>query len=242
MRCSNCGWDNADNRLNCEKCNSALPYFSKAKKQPIADINLRKTENQSNVKNSRYVGAQTISDIDYTTCPECNYPLLSEMSVCPNCGYNPGKEAAKVDAAGAGETVCPKCNHPYQQGAFFCSHCGYEIQKTANLASDRKTITPWDLPAAHSCRIKLIPNDNENLPLSELTFSGDNIVLNRSNTDINNLTITSKEQAALIYENNKWYIQDKSEHKTTFIHTKEKVELKRGDIIMLGNRRFEFEG
>ena len=65
-------------------------------------------------------------------------------------------------------------------------------------------------------------------------------MLNRSNTDEENMTITSKEQAVLIYENKKWYIQDKSEQKTTFVYTSDKIELKPGDVIVLGNRRFEF--
>jgi RNA polymerase subunit RPABC4/transcription elongation factor Spt4 len=235
MRCNNCGWDNPESRSNCEKCNSALSHYSKPKRQPAADPSLRKTENQANVENVRYVGAQTI--YDYNACPECSYPLLPDISVCPNCGHNTGKDNAVREA-----NICTKCNHPYQEGAYFCSQCGYEVQKGSKLLSDRKTITPWDLPPANSCRIKLIPNDNENIPPSVLTFSGDSISLNRSNTDVNNITITSKEQAVLIYENNKWYIQDKSEQRTTFIHTKERVELKQGDIIMLGNRRFEFEG
>ena len=55
------------------------------------------------------------------------------------------------------------------------------------------------------------------------------------------MTITSKEQAALTYENKKWYLQDRSEQKTTFVYTTEKIELKPGDIIVLGNRRFEFD-
>ncbi|GHV48545.1 hypothetical protein FACS1894181_04590 [Bacteroidia bacterium] len=74
-----------------------------------------------------------------------------------------------------------------------------------------------------------------------MSFTGESVVLNRANTEPDNLTITSKEQALLIFENEKWYIQDRSEHQTTFIRASERIELKRGDIIMLGNRRFEFE-
>ena len=87
----------------------------------------------------------------------------------------------------------------------------------------------------------MIPNPHEEgfSPVT-LEFSGESVVLNRSNTDEENMTITSKEQAVLIYENKKWYIQDKSEQKTTFVYTSDKIELKPGDVIVLGNRRFEF--
>ena len=92
-----------------------------------------------------------------------------------------------------------------------------------------------------SCRLSMIPNTNEETPASPLVFSGEEIILNRDNTDEGNMTITSKEQAILTYENKKWYLQDRSEQKTTFVYTTEKIELKPGDIIVLGNRRFEFD-
>ncbi len=41
-------------------------------------------------------------------------------------------------------------------------------------------------------------------------------------------------------ENGKWYIKDASPLKTTYVCAKEKIELAPGDIIILGNRRFEF--
>jgi len=85
----------------------------------------------------------------------------------------------------------------------------------------------------------MIPNANEEAVTSPLVFSGEEIILNRDNTDEGNMTITSKEQAVLTYENKKWYLQDRSEQKTTFVT--EKIELKPGDIIVLGNRRFEFD-
>lgn len=68
----------------------------------------------------------------------------------------------------------------------------------------------------------MIPNTNEEAVTSPLVFSGEEIILNRDNTDEGNMTITSKEQAVLTYENKKWYLQDRSEQKTTFVYTTEK--------------------
>ena len=87
-----------------------------------------------------------------------------------------------------------------------------------------------------------IPNNPEEAPLTALSFSGEEITLNRDNTEAGNMTITSKEQAALIFEEGKWYLQDRSEHQTTFVYRADQIELQAGDIIVLGNRRFEFNG
>ena len=35
-------------------------------------------------------------------------------------------------------------------------------------------------------------------------------------------------------------INDKSYQKTTYVHASRKMKLEKGDIIILGNRRFEF--
>ena len=73
-----------------------------------------------------------------------------------------------------------------------------------------------------------------------MRLSGDRIILNRANTDPANNTITSGEQAELTFENGAWYICDKSYQKTTYVHASRKMKLEKGDIIILGNRRFEF--
>ena len=67
-------------------------------------------------------------------------------------------------------------------------------------------------------------------------------MLNRDNTDPGNTTITSQVQAELVFEDGAWYICDKSAQQTTYVHAGRKTRLEKGDIIILGNRRFEFNG
>ena len=239
MRCNNCGWENSGDRSNCEKCNSPLSNYA-MREHAVTDVYARRTVNESAGIN---VGRPTVYEQgEGETCPECGYPVLPDMAECPNCGHS-GRVA---DDAGSRSQNCPKCNHENRKDAFYCSHCGYELQRKeperqARPDYGRKTITPWEMQKTLcSCRLAMIPNHNEEITAPPLTFSGEEIILNRSNTDADNMTITSKEQAVLTYENNKWYIQDKSEQKTTFVYTIEKIELNPGDIIVLGNRRFEF--
>ena len=240
MRCTNCGWENPADRSTCEKCNAPLSNYA-MREHAVTDVYSRRTVNENvGVR----VGRETVrEEFGDSNCPKCGYPLLPDMRECPNCGYS----AQPVAATDSAVQLCPKCNHENRKDAFYCSHCGYELQKRGAVRSvpsgyGRKTITPWEIQEPEpTCRLSMIPNPHEEgfSPVT-LEFSGESVVLNRSNTDEENMTITSKEQAVLIYENKKWYIQDKSEQKTTFVYTSDKIELKPGDVIVLGNRRFEF--
>jgi hypothetical protein len=76
----------------------------------------------------------------------------------------------------------------------------------------------------------------------DIKFTLDNnpVELNRENLDKDNITITSKVQAELYFENGRWLLWDRSELKTTFVLAKEKTELHEGDVILMGDRKFIF--
>ncbi|MDR2497401.1 MAG: zinc ribbon domain-containing protein [Tannerellaceae bacterium] len=235
MKCNNCGSDNRDDSSHCGQCRAVLPGYASPGRPTVGNYQQRTSPSTPN--KPPYAGAPTIYDKDLKKCDACGYRMMPGSSVCPNCGKD---SEAKPQIAGRQQ--CPKCRHNCAADALFCSNCGFDMQGFERTTAPRpKTITPWDMKPANSCRLKAIPNENESIQQGTLRFAGDRVVLNRANTEEANLTITSKEQAVLVCENGKWYIQDKSEHKTTFIHTKEMLELRPGDIIMLGNRRFEFE-
>ena len=94
--------------------------------------------------------------------------------------------------------------------------------------------------ATESFTIKPLPYLNEQVQYQPITFSGNNVILNRQNTDPNNNTITSKEQAVIIHKKDGWYIDNRSAGKTTYIQVTHETKLKPGDIIVMGNRAFEF--
>ena len=77
------------------------------------------------------------------------------------------------------------------------------------------TVNPWSKPQdATFFTLKPIAWDGEGKEYTPTTHSGDTIVLNRSNTDPNNNSITSKEQAVLSREDGHWYLENRSEQKT----------------------------
>jgi hypothetical protein len=85
-----------------------------------------------------------------------------------------------------------------------------------------------------------LKRNNEKHEFSPLNFEGDEVELNRQNLEQNNMSITSQTQAVITCEDGKFFIVDKSEYKTTFVQAKDKIEIKDGDIVLMGNRMFEF--
>ena len=91
------------------------------------------------------------------------------------------------------------------------------------------------------CHLTIIPEEGEITEPFTNDYEGDSIILNRENTEKDNRTITSKEQAELICEDGKWYVLNHSELGSTYIEANRKMAIEPGDIIVLGDRRFKFE-
>lgn len=94
--------------------------------------------------------------------------------------------------------------------------------------------------AAPSFSLTPVKKINEPMQPEPLEFAGREAILNRANTDPDNLSITSRQQASISNVNGKWVITDMSDQKTTFVHPSPGHELKDGDMILMGNRLFIF--
>ena len=123
----------------------------------------------------------------------------------------------------------------------FCPHCGVRVHRPTirrqikNIAeTEPEDITPH-------CSLTIIPEENENIPSEKMEYEGKSIILNRENTEVSNRTITSKEQAEIVFEDGHWYLLDRSELRTTFIQANRKIEIIPDDIIVLGDRRFKLK-
>lgn len=83
-------------------------------------------------------------------------------------------------------------------------------------------------------------NERKAVEPVELDLEDGEVVLTRDNTEPGNPSITSKAQALVSHSDGHWYIENRSEQNTTFVLARNKIELHDGDIILLGNRMFEF--
>ena len=221
MRCNNCGWDNPDNSQRCEKCNAPMKDSMVMPKSDASDT-------RSNTPISGTVKGGNAS------LPYLDNPVADQ----------PNEERQKPDQ---GQSVCSKCGFPVHKDAVKCPQCGNILQaaKQENVPAEKKkkvagTVSPWDKPKFSQCFFKPLARDGEN-EFQEIEFTGDEIELNRENLEQNNMTITSKVQAVLKNIDGKWFLVDKSALQTTFRLISEPYELKKGDIILMGDRKFEFD-
>ena len=222
MRCKNCGWENPVTNAKCEKCNLPLSGSSN-------DVQLLEDLSSSNMQLKNTA----------KSCSKCGYPVRNVEKSCPQCGFAFEDEIQKPleeKQATPSEVLKP------------VSEKTLDVQepdvKTFESSPFDNTMMPWlqveKIPTCE-CSLKFVSRDGQPTADPSLRFAGNPIQLNRGNTEPSNQTITSKIQAELSFENGKWYIQDKSVLKTTYIYAKGKIELQSGDIIAMGNRLFEFK-
>lgn len=241
MRCRNCGWENPDGQTSCEKCHSSLNDAAPAHKPttPVSD-RMKSTVAEGVIfEDSAPVAAPK-------TCPKCGYPISDNSTSCPNCNHElqPAPTSKQT-------MICKSCGAEIAPNSKFCSSCGASTteetpQPRRIQSSAMGTVMggPVAGPASTNkfCTLKPIAWDGEDVNYNPITYSGNTIILNRANTDANNNSITSREQAILTCEDGEWYIENRSDLRTTFIRVNGRVKLTSGDIIVLGNREFEFKG
>lgn len=256
MRCRNCGWPNKPSERYCVKCHSPLEAEEDSSYSGTSfdnsgysqsDSPLKKTVMETDVfgsgaKSSNYLDSDEPSgNNDMKQCPKCGYPLRPGVDKCPHCKFSIGQtipEQKNESQATQREEEPVEHNRPTRMKG-----------DTGNIkvSSDKPryrgtTVNPYmmNMELEPSFILKPLKKFNERHELEEREFEGDSVILNRSNTDEKNGSITSKEQAVVSHKDGKWYIEDKSEQKTTFVQASHQIELQDGDIILLGNRLFEF--
>jgi hypothetical protein len=154
------------------------------------------------------------------SCPFCGYPNSAGSVKCISCKKPLINSTADDDSGGIRKPDTsdhPNTNHPGRV----------------------KTKTPWS--NKNTMRFSLKQLTIENQIKQTLDYDGDEVILNRANTMPANSTITSKQQAIIFNKDGKWFIVDQSSLQTTFIRPGSPVEIKKGDIILLGDSRFEFD-
>ena len=255
MKCNNCGCEkNAPGQLRCVKCNAPLEGSIGAENR---DNSNRKSETSDDVKKTVTENVSNnnfVKDTIYQ-CQKCGYPITANMAKCPNCyaqfnQFNTKKKENEADSFDEKQDVvkCSKCGAQFSNDANFCVKCGNRLKESVGGAKENThnnragTIDPYANPQYKMprCRIKPIRLADEP-EFAEISFVGKTVSLNRDNTDPDNNTISSNAQAELIYEDNAWYINDKSSYNTTFVHVTGRMKLNDGDIILMGNRRFIFK-
>lgn len=176
------------------------------------------------------------------TCPKCGYPLRPDTDKCPNCRFQLRQPAVASEAAATVapvvEPVAPKEEAPKAEYTRQATVGAWESMKENKAFTG--TINPLVQRIIPEFTLTLQPRDGEVLKNEKLEFEGETTSLNRDNVEPGNNSITSKEQARIVFEDGKWYIEDKSAFKTTFVQCGHKMELHNGDTILMGSRLMTF--
>ena len=177
-------------------------------------------------------------------------PKATEQFVAPSQGdYNP-KKTVRLDVPGDNAAAGSVTQNP-NQGASAKRTERYVTPSYQSDGVNKKTVNIHQVQQAAPretepvyipyCSLKPLAREGETTGVpAKHEYENSKVILNRQNTDPGNFSITSQQQALLVFEDGKWYIEDKSAYKTTYIKVTKKTELQNGDIVVLGDREFEF--
>lgn len=235
IRCNNCNTRNPVGALRCKECNVALDGSM------VVSRPAQKAEFDATIKDNPISSATMNFQRDeprlapgMLACIRCAYPNLSSAKNCAQCGSvleNPTSLPTQqnMDPSNEHQAKSTPQVHPLK---------GQE----ANQQLGNATVNPWLVYTPQPKRFGLRPiakQGEDELPSIEFTDNRNE--LSRDNLDPNNQTITGKLQAAIEWKDGQWYITNHSEQKTTFIRIEGEVALKKGDVILVGDRLFEFD-
>lgn len=251
MRCKNCGWPNKPEEKFCVKCHSPLEAAADVVPPvPAADVvppvpgagggavppappvppvaGGQQTVREEDVFGPAGGGGAAAPGGEGQKCPRCGYPLRSGAEKCPHCNYQL-----------SGQPVSE-----YRQPRFADERPAAPRQPTRPLGGGKfgGTVNPYmqDVLSEPGFVLKPVKRQNERHELEEREYEGESVTLNRANTEEGNPSITSRQQAVVSRVDGRWYIEDTSEQRTTFVQAARRTELHDGDLILLGNRLFEF--
>lgn len=242
-RCNNCGWgENPDTNTRCEKCNSPLDGGTAIEDRTAQDgsfssavePNLNRTVREMGSmgvpsrNSSRPTEHKVISDNTITEtgdCPVCGYTLREGASSCPHCHT----ELRRRDTYR--HTREDRVEKPYRQDTPQRERViNPDFKRTISPGMHRRLQINFSALNAYG--------DPKFIPL-DLTFSEEEVLLNRTNVEADNPTISRNLHAMLTNEDGKWFLENKSSSMATSLVLTKKHELQPGDIVIIGDRIFE---
>jgi hypothetical protein len=131
-------------------------------------------------------------------------------------------------------TICSKCNQPNHPGSAFCAACGnvLTVAHTVVMAS------PY--AAAPKGKLHLVMEGGQAGETYDLT---EETVIGRANGDMifPHDGFMSGRHARIVRRGSSFVLVDEGSRNGTFIRIKGEVELKSGDMILIGKQLFRFE-
>ena len=190
-----------------------------------------------------------------STCVKCQQPLDASVSTSAASKKNdesavgeqavepvvPAVAAEAVAAEAEAEEAAERMPRPSLAGKTQAWHKGTLMPKRHKGGHPAVVDEPRNADTEGRFSLMMMPDVDEDFLPYASKHEGHEVILNRANTEATNKTITGKEQARLVNIDNKWYLEDRSEMKTTFVRSSLPIELHSGDLILMGDRVFRFD-
>lgn len=136
-------------------------------------------------------------------------------------------------SGGGGENFCPQCGQPNNPGNAFCGSCG-------SVISVAKTVVMSSAVAPVKGRLHLVMEGGQSGETYEID---EETIIGRASGDITfpHDGFMSGRHARIVRRGNTFTLTDEGSRNGTFIKIKGEVELKPGDMILVGKQLFRFE-
>ncbi len=163
-------------------------------------------------------------------------PVIAEQKpAVPPPSHEPQMKTEVVESSSVkpGGNVCPQCGHSNGPGNSFCANCG----ATITVAKTMIYASPLAAPRG---KLHLVMEGGQQGEAYEL---GDNTVIGRANGDITfpHDGFMSGKHARVERRGASFVLVDEGSRNGTFIRINGEVELKSGDMILIGKQLFRFE-
>ncbi|HXG94401.1 MAG TPA: zinc ribbon domain-containing protein [Blastocatellia bacterium] len=257
----NCPECNAENELGwffCQQCGNKLPQTLPSSEPPLpqgirtvasepvgtgaGDQSYKTVEEETPpgpvspvaptmvAQPSSPVPPQTIKEADVAP------PPAPKPSIPPPDAKPPMTEQVKSSPGASrpsGGITCAKCGHANEQGSAFCSGCGASLTVAHTMVMSSITAPPKG-------RLHLVMEGGQTGEVYEI---GDETVIGRAQGDITfpHDGFMSGRHARVVRRGSSFVLTDEGSRNGTFIRIKGEVELKPGDMILIGKQLFRFE-
>ncbi len=228
IRCDHCGWsNNPEDATRCQKCNQEL----------IVPIQAQSLDMLETVKMNDCL----------SECKKCGYPISAEVSVCPNCGFSvqPVRDAShkpKSEAAGAMKATVRDISVPSQSVLKKTiplggrSHSSHEKSVgSVEQEQQARKVRPFN---------ETIRIDDVHAPAVTKKIFPDTALFRLRPLDMDvpeSFAFGTDTNASFEYDDGQWYIADGSGTDSTFVCASRRIALEKGDVVVIGGRRYRFE-